>query len=130
MSDLFTRNIPVYYEVLRVAFQRVAGTIQAIADIVLRNADGQPIDDDRPTVEVAGGLSVTLAEGEHQDVNQATPIIVLIDGPVRITAGAGGASLKSGFRAALVQWYTESMEAYEDYTESIDTRLIEWSPPE
>ena len=56
MSDIFTRNTPVYYELRRISLQlNSEGDIVATADIRIRNADGAIIDDDHPTTTLSPG---------------------------------------------------------------------------
>jgi len=51
MSDVITRNTPTTYEPVRIALQQNDdGEIVALADFRIRNANGQVIDDDHPTV--------------------------------------------------------------------------------
>jgi len=68
MSDVITRNVPVYYSLSRIAFQlNEANEIVAMADLAIYNADERQIDDDHPattltTAEAAAFKTWVLGE--------------------------------------------------------------------
>ena len=54
--SVITRNVPATYQLLRIGIQlNEEGEIEAIADMVIRNAAGRVIDDDHPVTTMTTG---------------------------------------------------------------------------
>ena len=61
MANVIERNQPTYYELRRIAFQLdSANNIVAMADLSIRNADGDPIDEDHPATTLTPGEADTF----------------------------------------------------------------------
>jgi len=56
MSDVITRNAPVYYSLRRIAFQLDSeNNIVAMADLAIYNEDRRVIDEDHPATTLEPG---------------------------------------------------------------------------